>query len=113
MVEVIFTDEFRKWIESNEEAVRDRLTARIRILRQFGIATPFPYSSMLFGTKYNFRELRAEIKDKPYRMIYTFNPKRNAIMLLGGDKSGEKRWYEKSIAKAEKIYEKYLAGENI
>lgn len=59
------------------------------------------------------RELRADISDRAYRMIYTFDPKRNAIMLLGGDKSGVKRWYEKAIAKAEKIYEKYLAGENI
>lgn len=112
MVEVIFTDEFKEWLESNDRTVRNRLSMIISILRQYGVTTPFPYSSMLFGTKYNFRELRAEIKDQPYRMIYIFDPKRNAVMLLGGNKSGEKRWYEKSIAKAEKIYEKYLAGEN-
>ena len=41
-------------------------------------------------------------------MLYVFDPKRNAVMLLGGDKTGEKHWYDKAIAKAEKIYEKYL-----
>jgi len=108
MVQVIYTDEFRKWMHSNNKVVQIKLIMVIGILRQHGVTTPFPYSSRLFGTQYNFRELRAEVNDRAYRMIYTFDPKRNAVMLLGGDKTGEKRWYEKSIAKAEKLYEKYL-----
>lgn len=108
MVDVIFTDEFNKWYESQEAIAKHKINTVITVLENLGITTPFPYSSRLFGTKYNLRELRTEVKDKPYRMIYTFDPKRNAIMLLGGDKSVEKRWYEKAIAKAEKTYEKFL-----
>lgn len=111
MIEVIFTDEFNKWYKAQDLIAKRKINTVITVLENLGVATPFPYSSMLFGTKYNFRELRTDVKDKPYRMIYIFDPKRNAVMLLGGDKSGEKRWYEKAIAKAEKIYEKYLLEE--
>ena len=107
-VEVIFTDEFDKWINSNELYVQRKLAAVISILSDMGVETPFPYSSKIFGARYNLRELRADINDRAYRMLYVFDPKRNAVMLLGGDKSGVKHWYEKSIVKAEKIYEKYL-----
>jgi len=109
IVDVIYTGEFREWLYSNDKVVRCRLLMVIGILEQYGVTTPFPYSSRLFGTQHNLRELRADVGDRAYRMIYTFDPKRNAVMLLGGDKSGEKRWYEKNIQKAQQVYEKYLA----
>ena len=107
-VEVIFTDEFDKWINSNEAKIRAELYSCVAMLEEFGITLQFPHSSKIFGARYNLRELRTDINDRAYRMLYVFDPKRNAVMLLGGDKSGVKRWYEKSIVKAEKIYEKYL-----
>jgi len=55
-----------------------------------------------------FEELRTKHKNIPYRSLYVFDPKQEAILLLGGDKSSEKKWYKRNIPRAEKRYEKYL-----
>ena len=60
------------------------------------------------------RELRVQIHGNPFRILYAFDPRRVAILLLGGDKTGDDRWYETSVPKAEKIYDQLLielAGE--
>ena len=54
------------------------------------------------------RELRIQHKDKPYRILYAFDPTRNALLLLGGNKIGDKRWYEKNVPLADKIYSEYI-----
>ena len=44
----------------------------------------------------------------PYRILYAFDPVRNALLILGGDKTGNDRWYQEYVPKAEKIYARYL-----
>ena len=45
---------------------------------------------------------------KPYRVLYAFDPMRCAILLIGGNKSGNKRWYNKHISIADKLYKEHL-----
>ena len=54
------------------------------------------------------RELRVQSSGKPLRIFYAFDPKRTAILLIGGDKTGDKRFYEKNIPIADKLYDIYL-----
>jgi hypothetical protein len=54
------------------------------------------------------KELVIQHKGYPYRVLYIFDPRRNAILLLGGNKAGNDRWYEENIPKADKIYDDYL-----
>lgn len=54
------------------------------------------------------RELRVQHKGEPYRIFYAFDPRRVAILLIGGCKSGENRWYEKFVPKADSIYDNHL-----
>ena len=54
------------------------------------------------------RELRSQYAGKPFRTFYIFDPKRTAILLIGGDKTGNDRFYEVMIPKADKIYDDYL-----
>ena len=54
------------------------------------------------------RELRIQHQGRPYRVLYIFDPHRTAILLLGGDKSGDDRWYEKNVPLADRIYDEYL-----
>jgi hypothetical protein len=54
------------------------------------------------------RELRIQHSGKPYRVLYAFDPRRVAILLLGGTKAGDDRWYEKSIPEADALYESHL-----
>lgn len=70
---------------------------------------PYPYSSDILGAKkYNLRELRIQHQGRPYRVLYVFDPRRHAVLLLGGDKTGDNRWYEANVPRAETIYSEYL-----
>ena len=55
------------------------------------------------------RELRVQHHGHPYGVLYIFDPRRVALLLLGGDKTGDDRWYEKNIPLADRLYENYLA----
>jgi hypothetical protein len=54
------------------------------------------------------KELSVKHKGDPYRILFAFDPKREALLLAGGDKTGDKRWYDKMIPLAEKIFAKHL-----
>jgi hypothetical protein len=54
------------------------------------------------------RELRVQSAGKPLRTLYAFNPLRAAILLLGGDKTGDDRWYEKFVPVADRLYDQHL-----
>ncbi len=54
------------------------------------------------------RELRTQHGKHPYRVLYAFDPERTAILLIGGDKSGDALWYERMVPWAEQIYRQYL-----
>jgi hypothetical protein len=54
------------------------------------------------------RELRIQHSGRPYRVLYAFDPRRVAILLLGGTKAGDDRWYEKYIPEADALYESHL-----
>lgn len=54
------------------------------------------------------RELRIQHEGRPYRILYAFDPRRIAILLIGGDKTGDKRWYASFIPIADDLYEQHL-----
>ncbi len=53
------------------------------------------------------RELRVQHNGKPYRVLYAFDPGRTAILLIGGCKTGNDRWYDEFIPKADRIYDEH------
>jgi hypothetical protein len=55
------------------------------------------------------RELRVQHQGCPYRVLYVFDPRRVALLLLGGDKTGDDRWYERNVPLADRLYDSYLA----
>ena len=107
--EVEYTDEFEAWWVDLDEGEQIDIDAVVGLLEEKGPHLPYPYSSDVRGTKYgSIRELRIQHKGKPYRILYAFDPRRTAILLIGGKKAGGQRWYEKYVPLAEKIYEKHL-----
>ena len=54
------------------------------------------------------RELRIQHKGRPFRLLYAFDPRRTAILLIGGDKGGDDRWYDVHIPIADKLYDDHL-----
>ncbi len=61
------------------------------------------------GTREPIRELRPKRGASPLRVFYAFDPDRDAVLLLGGDKAGDARFYERMVPKVERIWTEYLA----
>ena len=58
------------------------------------------------------RELRIQHKGRPYRVLYAFDPRRTAILLLGGDKTGNDDWYKENVPVADRLYDEYISELN-
>ena len=57
----------------------------------------------------HMRELRVQHDGQPYRILYAFDPRRSAILLIGGNKTGDNRWYEVFVPIADRFYDEHLA----
>jgi hypothetical protein len=107
--EVNIGDECREWYEGLSEEEQDSITAGVELLMEYGPVLRRPHSDTLKGTKYpNMKELIVQHAGDPYRILYAFDPKREAILLVGGNKGGDDRWYEAHIPIAERLYEEHL-----
>jgi len=68
-----------------------------------------PHSSAIEMSRHkHMRELRVQHEGRPYRILYAFDPRRTAILLIGGDKTGNNRWYEEYVPLADAIYDQHL-----
>jgi len=109
---VRFGDEFEPEFDALSEAVQDELLARMSVLEQFGPQLGRRYVDTLKGSKHaNMKELRFDADDGVWRVAFAFDPKREAILLVAGDKSGgsEDRFYRGLIAKADARFDEHLA----
>lgn len=85
------------------------MAAVIDLLESQGPQLPFPYSSGINGSRHgHMRELRIQHAGRPYRVLYAFDPRRTAILLIGGDKTGNDRWYEQFVPRADDLYDEHL-----
>jgi hypothetical protein len=107
---VEYTDEFEAWwTEKLAPDEQDEIAAVVGLLERKGPQLPFPYSSAIKQSKYaHLRELRIQHGGKPFRVLYAFDPRRTAILLIGGEKTGQQRWYQKQIRVADRLYEEHL-----
>jgi hypothetical protein len=108
--DIEYTDEFEAWwMKELDHAERESVAAYIALLEDRGPALEHPYSSGIQGSRYShIRELRIQHKGRPYRVLYAFDPRRTAILLVGGAKKGDDRWYEVNVPLAEKLYASHL-----
>jgi hypothetical protein len=107
-VEIFGTDEFEAWYLGLEEAGQETIDAVVEKLGVAGVQLPFPHSCSIEGTREPLRELRPKAGRSPLRVFYAFDPHRDAVLLLGGDKSGDPKFYKRMTAKAEAIWREYL-----
>ena len=85
------------------------MAATVGLLEKEGPRLPFPYSSGISGSRHShMRELRIQHAGRPYRVLYAFDPRRCAILLIGGDKTGNDRWYEQVVPVADRLYDQHL-----
>ena len=109
MWEVEYTDEFGAWWEGLPEGVQESISRDVKILKAFGPGLGRPQVDTVKGSRHsNMTELRTQHDGKPYRTFFAFDPRRCAILLIGGDKTGDKRFYERLIPRADDLYDEYL-----
>jgi len=108
--EVEYTDEFEAWWDGLTEAEQESVQAYVGLLEAQGIALKHPYCSGVNGSKHgHMRELRVQHQGEPYRVFYAFDSRKVAMLLIGGCKTGNKRFYEEYIPIADRIYDEHLA----
>ena len=107
--DVEYTDEFGDWWGTLSEAEQESLAASVRLLEERGPNLGFPHSSGINGSRHShMRELRTQHEGRPYRTLYTFDPRRSAILLIGGDQTGDERWYDVHVPVADRLYDEHL-----
>lgn len=107
--DVEYTDEFDAWWDDLGEDERVAIDAKVRLLIQFGPVLGRPHADVVETSRHsNMKELRIPCAGRPYRVLFAFDPRRCAILLLGGDKTGNKRWYESYVPIADRLYDEHL-----
>jgi hypothetical protein len=106
---VEYTDEFEAWWHQLTAHEQRSIDAGVLMLAQFGPRLGRPYSDTVKGSRHaNLKELRVQHGGDPYRVLYAFDPRRCAILLIGGNKTGDDRWYARMIPVADDLYDEHL-----
>ncbi len=106
---VEYTDEYGNWWNLLNEEEQDDVEATVNLLVEQGPKLRFPFSSGIKDSKHShMRELRIQHAGNPYRVLYAFDPRRSAILLIGGNKTGKNRWYKEFVPKADRLYDEHL-----
>jgi len=107
--EIEYTDEFADWWSELSDAAQDEVASVVTVLGELGPHLKFPRSSRINGSRHShMRELRIQYAGDPYRVLYAFDPKRVALLLIGGNKTGDDDWYNTHIPIADRLYDQHL-----
>jgi hypothetical protein len=109
MWEVEYSDEFEDWWIDLTPEQQEALDDRVMLLAEQGPGLKRPVVGDIEGSRHtNMKELRAS-KGGALRVLFAFDPRRHAILLLGGDKSGQwNEWYRLAIPQADDLYDIHL-----
>jgi hypothetical protein len=103
------TDEIAQWIKGLDDDAKEALLKGFIILKEIGPSLGRPHvDSVKRSRHHNMKELRIQNKLRLFRIFFVFDPLRNVILLIGGDKKGDRRFYQKMIPVADQLYDKYL-----
>jgi hypothetical protein len=95
------------------EAEQKSVDLTVSLLQELGPTLRMPHSSGVEMSRHaHMRELRIQHQGRPYRILYAFDPRRAAMLLIGADKTGNGtgngRWYEEYVPVADAIYDRHL-----
>jgi hypothetical protein len=113
--QVSFAEEFEIEVETFPVSVQEEITSLAELLAALGPQLKRPYCDTLKGSQFaNMKELRFSAADGEWRLAFAFDPKRSAILLVAGDKSGisQKLFYKTIIRTADERFKLHLATLN-
>lgn len=106
---ILQSESFSDWFKELNDSTKKDILRAVSILEEKGPLLGRPFVDTLKGSDItNLKELRVQSLGNPFRIVFVFDPKRNALLLVGGNKKGVSRFYEKIILEAEEIYKEYL-----
>ena len=108
MWKVEYTDQFEDWWLTMSEQEQEAVTAAVEALEDRGPALGRPFVDVIQASRHsNMKELRP--RGGHIRVMFAFDPRRTAILLIGGDKSGQwESWYEEMVLIADALYDEHL-----
>ncbi len=88
---------------------QNSISTTVDLLMEHGPTLRFPHSSGIGSSRHSkMRELRVQSGGGPIRIFYAFDPRRNAILLIGGHKTGNDRFYVEYVPVADRLYDDYI-----
>jgi len=109
--EIEVTNEFNEWYQELDADQRAAIDVRVDLLADKGPNLKRPVVGEIVGSKFDpqMKELRMSVGKSTLRVLFIFDPRRTAILLLGGNKTGQWRdWYSSAIPEADHLYDVYL-----
>jgi len=106
--DVEYSDTFAEWWGEISESEQEDVALKVKLLEKVGPALGRPHVDSLAKQSEYPKELRVVHAGDPYRVLFAFDPRRVAILLLGGRKADQK-WYKTAIPAADKLYGEHLA----
>lgn len=111
--EVEYSNEFGDWWETLDEDEQIEISAKVELLEKYGPVLPRPHADVIVMSRHsNMKELRgrviSRVRRSELRVLYAFDSRRTAILLIGGDKTGNPNWYSEYVPLADRIFDKHL-----
>src|SRR5688572_995933 len=86
---------FEKWFEELPEGLQDEIDTKVHVLEDFGPSLGRPLVDTVEDSAHsNMKELRVQYAGEPWRIFFAFDPNRTGILLIGGNKAGNKNFYD-------------------
>jgi hypothetical protein len=110
---IVETETFADWFARQDEAAQEDVYEKVRILATYGPQLGRPLVDTVKGSRHkNMKELRVQSLGRPLRIFFAFDRKRRGVLLIGGNKTGDKRFYETMIPKADKLLDNFLEDDH-
>lgn len=107
-VSVEYTDQFRTWWDTLSISHQEATSRTVQALAKHGVRLGFPHSSAVKTSRHShMRELRIQTRPR-IRVFYAFDPRRSAILLIGGHKTSDERFYRDYVRQADMLYDEHL-----
>lgn len=107
--DVEFPSQFETWWNSLSPDEQVETSAKLEPLQERGPTLPRPHADVISTSRHaNMKELRGKVEDRHLRVLYGFDPRRAALLLLGGDKTGDPKWFNKSVPIADDLFDQQL-----
>jgi len=107
--DIEFTDEFGRWWDTLPLAAQEAIAHDVEVVGHVGPALGRPLVDSVRRSRHaNMKELRTRHRRSAFRILFAFDPRRSAILLMGGDKTGNQRFYAQAVREADRLYDEHL-----